>query len=89
MNLTVKELIRLGSQQQAKEVQNLAEYEQKVRDRTGYILLVSGLMVVLLSVFFVYFITLPIKRLGVAMRHLVKEDLKPISRKKARKMFRN
>lgn len=74
MNLTVKELIRLGSQQQAKEVQTLAEYEQKVRDRTGYILLVSGLMVVLLSVFFVHFITLPIKRLGVAMRYLVKED---------------
>lgn len=74
MNLSTRQLIKLGSQQQIKDMQYLTEYEQNIQKQMFYIMLSSGILAILLSIFFVRFITLPIKRLGLAMRHLIKED---------------
>ena len=74
INLSVRDLIKLGTRQQIKDLQYLTEYEKNIQKQILYIMFSSGILAILLSIFFVYFITLPIKRLGLAMRHLVKED---------------
>ena len=74
MNTSTQQLIILASQQQIIDMRYLTKYEQNIQERMYYIMLISGILAILLSLFFVRFITLPIQRLGLAMRHLVKED---------------
>ena len=67
-------LIRAGSKQQSKEVLALSEFENEVMNRLFFIVLLSAFLALLLSIFFVHFITKPIKKIGSAIKHLAKED---------------
>lgn len=74
LSLEARSLIQAGSKQQTEDLNALADYEETVRQKMFYILLVSGFLVLALSVFFVHFITHPIKRIRKAMRRLIKQD---------------
>ncbi len=69
-----REVIRAGSKQQTAEVLALSEFENEVMNRLFFIVLLSAFLALLLSMFFVYFITRPIKKIGSAIKHLAKED---------------
>ncbi|MCF6299138.1 MAG: HAMP domain-containing histidine kinase [Thiomicrorhabdus sp.] len=69
-----RSLIRAGSKQQTAEILALSEFEDKVMNRLFFIVLLSAFLALLLSVFFVHFITRPIKKIGSAIKHLAKED---------------
>ncbi|VAW48890.1 Sensor histidine kinase GlrK [hydrothermal vent metagenome] len=69
-----KELIRQGSRQQTSDVLALSKFEAEVTNRLFFIVLLSAFLALLLSVFFVHFITRPIKKIGLAIKHLAKED---------------
>lgn len=67
-------LIREGSKQQSTEVSALSKFETEIKNRLLLIVLVSACLALLLSVFFVHFITRPIKKIGSSIKHLAKED---------------
>lgn len=74
--LATKGLIKAGLDQQIKDIENLEFYEQTIIEKTFSIALFAGFLALALSIFFVNFITLPIKRLASRIRRLVKEDFK-------------
>lgn len=69
-----REIIRLGSKQQAIDVLALSEFETEVMNRLFLTVLLSAFLALVLSIFFVHFITRPIKKIGSAINHLAKED---------------
>jgi len=69
-----RDLIREGSKQQSAEVFALSKFEAEVKSRLIFIVLVSACLALLLSVFFVHFITRPIKKIGSSIKHLAKDD---------------
>lgn len=75
-----RQIIELGSQQQSQEVVALSEYESQVRQRLVFIVLASAFLALLLSIFFVHYITRPIKKTRMQIQRLVKDDFEtPIS----------
>lgn len=69
-----RQIIELGTQQQSQEVIALSQYESQVRQRLVFIVLASALLALLLSVFFVHYITRPIKKTRMQIQRLVKDD---------------
>ena len=74
LNLALEGLIQSGVKQQIKDIENLESYEETVIKETFSIALFAGFVAVVLSIFFVSFITLPIKHLAGRIRRLVSED---------------
>lgn len=69
-----RKIIELGSKQQSLEVIALSEYESQVRQRLFFIVLASALLALGLSIFFVHYITRPIKKTRMQIQRLVKDD---------------
>ncbi len=68
-----KTLIREGSKQQSSEVFALSAFEKEVRNRLIFIVLISACLALFLSIFFVHFITKPIKKIGLFIKQLAKD----------------
>ncbi|MDG4811575.1 HAMP domain-containing sensor histidine kinase [Hydrogenovibrio sp. 3SP14C1] len=69
-----RQIIEFGTKQQSLEVIALSEYESQVRQRLVFIVLASALLALALSIFFVHYITRPIKKTRLQIQRLVKED---------------